>query len=170
VLQVALLVEALGVAFGIAGDADAEVVAGAGELDELVGVAEAALGLDERGLSGGRIAAQGEHVADAGVPEVVEDAADLVGGVADAGQVGHRADLELVLDAGDEIDGLLAGGAAGAVRDADVGRLEGVQFADGGIELGPAGLVPGGEELEGDCGEAEVEEAVDAHRNRVYVV
>src|SRR5688572_28351183 len=75
VLQVARAVQALRVTFGIAGYTDAEaVVARLDELDELVGIREAALGRDEIRLPCLRVAAQREDVADALVPQLVEDA------------------------------------------------------------------------------------------------
>src|SRR5438552_4178386 len=100
-------VEALGVAFGVAGYAYAEILGGllgADVRDQAVGVAEAALGGDEVGLTGLGIAAESQDIVDAGVPEIVENFAEFVGGVAYAGEMGHGADFELVLDAGDEIE------------------------------------------------------------------
>jgi hypothetical protein len=42
-------------------------------------------------LAGGRVAAEGQDVLHAFLPQLVEDAPDFVGGMADAGEVGHRA-------------------------------------------------------------------------------
>ena len=85
-------------AFGIAGDADAEVVAAADVGDEGIGVGEAALGGDEGALPGGRVATKGKHVSNPAFPQVVEDRPDLLGGVADAGEMRHRSDLQLILN------------------------------------------------------------------------
>ena len=138
----------------------------ADERDQLVGVGEAAFGRDEAALPGRRVAAQGEDVADAAVPQVVEDAADLVGGVADAGQVGHRADADLVLDLLDQLDGLLPRAPAGAVGDGDVARLERAQVLDRLVELREARLVLRREELERDGGLALAQDLVDPHARR----
>jgi enterochelin esterase-like enzyme len=148
VFEISRHVEALRVAFGIARDADAELVASADEFDQLVGIREAAFGGDEIGLARLRVAAEGQDVADAGVPQFVHDPAQFLGGVADAGEVGHRADLQLVLDALDQIDGLLAGAPAGAIGDGDVAGVQRVQFADRPVELREPLLVLGREKLE----------------------
>ena len=67
-------------------------VAAADEADEVGGVAEAAR-RRARSVScpAGRIAAQRHDVLDAAVDQTVDDAADLLAGRADAGEVGHRA-------------------------------------------------------------------------------
>src|SRR5688572_18916503 len=62
VLQVARAVEALGMAFGITGDADAEVVARLHERGNFIPVLESSLSLDEAALPRRRVAAQGEDV------------------------------------------------------------------------------------------------------------
>ena len=100
----------------------------AGELDQLAGVGEPALGrgpLRPRALL--RVAAQREHVGDAGLGERVEDRLELLAGVADAGQVAHRHHRGLARDPPGDVDGRVAGAAAGAVRHGDEGRLVGLQ-------------------------------------------
>ncbi len=80
-------------ALGIAGDADAEIVAGADEFHQIAGVAEAAFGGDELPWpAAGRIAAKGQDIADSGFPQIVQNAADFSGGMADAGEMRHRQD------------------------------------------------------------------------------
>ena len=91
---------------GVAGDADREVVVVADQLDQLARVLEAALGRGPLGLARRRVAAQGEHVLDAGVAHDVERLAQLVDRRADAGEVGHRLEAVLGLDRGHEVDRL----------------------------------------------------------------
>ena len=54
------------------------------------------------------IAAQREHVVDAGVAQPVENHAQLVDGRVDAGQMRHRLDVELAADARDQLHGARA--------------------------------------------------------------
>ena len=116
------------VGLGEAGGADGEGIVGLDQLDQLARVLEAAVGLDPVLLAGRRIAAQRKHVVDArGVisSSVARSSGD---GGADAGEVGHRLQAVLVLDALDDLDGLCAGGAAGAVGDRDERGLERAQL------------------------------------------
>ncbi len=55
--------------------------------------------------------------------------------VVDGGEVGHRRQRGAVGDALDDVDGAVAGGAAGAVGDRDEGRLQRLQFPDHPPEL-----------------------------------
>ena len=107
VLEVTRAVQALRVPLGEAGDGGEEVVATSDVLDHFARVLETALALFPRSTRR-RIAAKGEHVVHVDVPELVEDLADLVGGVADAGQVGHDVELRLLTDAGAQVERLLA--------------------------------------------------------------
>ena len=103
--------------------ADREVVVGADQLDQLARVAQAAVGRHPllRVHAGGRVAAQREHVLDPGVAHAVQRRAQLVDGRADAGEVRHRLQAVVGLDARDDVDRLaaLGGRAAGAVGDRD---------------------------------------------------
>ena len=94
-------------------------VVGADELDQLARVLEAALGLRPLLLALRRVAAQGEHVVEAEAAHLVERGAQLVDRRADAGEVRHRLEADLVADARDDLERLAAGRAAGAVGDAD---------------------------------------------------
>ena len=98
--------------------------------------------------------------------EAVEDGGDLVAVVADAGEVRHRLDAVLALDAGDDVDGLLARAAAGAVGDRDEARRQLAQPVDGAQQRLLAGVGLGREELEREHRLALVEQVADAH-NRV---
>ena len=95
-----------------------------------------------------RVAAQGEDVADPGRGVRREDRGQLVAGVADAGEVGHRGHRGLARDPAGHPDGRVAGAAAGAVGDRDERRAVRLQGADRAPELLLAGLVLGREELE----------------------
>ena len=73
-----------------------------------MGVLQAALGLRPAVLALRRVAAQREDVLDAGVAHLVERAAQLVDRGADAGEVRHRLQAVLALDARDDVDRLVA--------------------------------------------------------------
>ena len=133
--------------------------------DELARVLQAALGLRPVLLAVRRIAAQREHVVDAGRAHLVERRAQLGHGGADAGEVRHRLQAELVLDALDDLDRLLAGRAARAVGDRHERRLERLQLARARAYrfCSPASRLRR-EELEGeDRLGAGGEDLVDAH-------
>jgi hypothetical protein len=70
---------------------------------------ESAFGGDELALlPRRRIAAQGQDIAIPAAQSSSRISADLRGGVADAGEVGHGQDAQLALDAFDERDGASA--------------------------------------------------------------
>src|SRR5207248_6890787 len=110
-----------------------------------------------------RIATQRQHIADAAIPEIVEDAPDFVGGVSDAGEMRHRADLLFALDALDELDGLLARAPARPVRHRNIARLDRVQLGDGLVKLSEAGVGLGREILKRNSRPAGTQDLVDAH-------
>src|SRR6266704_824324 len=102
------------VTFGKTGDADAEIVLFSNEPDQLAGKFEAS----GRGLelaAAGRVAAQGQDIADAQRANLAEEFADLLAGGIDASQVGHAGQAVLPLDAVDDPQRLVAGAASGAV-------------------------------------------------------
>jgi len=76
--------------------------------------------------------------------------------VPDAGEVGHRADFQLVLDARNQIDCFLAGRAARAVSDRDIAGFERMQVVDGAVQGREAFFGFGREEFEGDGWQAAV--------------
>jgi hypothetical protein len=116
VLQVALRVALLRVVLGIGGDLDVPVAPFllADEGDQLAGVAELARG---RGAAR-QVAAQGDQAADLLLPVGAEDLGDAFAGRADAGDV-RRGGMAEGGDVGDGGERLVAGGAAGAVGDAE---------------------------------------------------
>ena len=115
--EVGVEVGGLGVDLGEAGAADREVPARGDELGQLGGAAQAALGLDEVLFAPRRVAAQGEDVLDPGRGDPVERLREALPGLADAAQVRHRLEADLVLERLGDLDRALAGGAAGAVGD-----------------------------------------------------
>ncbi len=158
-------IAAFDVLFGVGGAADADMVAMsfADEGDEFIGVGKAALDGGEGGRAAGRVAAEGEDVVDAGGGDAVEDGGHFVAIGADAGEVGHGFDADFLADAGDDIDGLLADGAAGPPGDGDEGGLEFGEFGDGAFELGDGLVGTGREEFEGDGRWSRGETVPDQH-------
>ena len=113
-----------------AGAAEREVPAAAvDEADQLGGVAEPALGLDEVALAARRVAAQREDVLDPRRLDLVERRRQPLGRLADAAEVGHRLVAELVLQPPRDLHRAVAGRAAGAVGDGDEVGLQVAQLA-----------------------------------------
>ncbi len=106
--------------------------------------------LPGRARTAGRVAAQRQHVADAGVAELAQDRGQLVAGVPDAGQVGHREQRGLLRDPPGDRDRAVAGGAAGAVGHRHERRPQRLELADRAPEHRLAVVVLGREELEGE--------------------
>ena len=164
----------LGVDLGVAGGADAEPrcgLAAADERGELGRAPESAGGRREVGLAPRGIAAQREDVLDPRIGEPVEDGVEAVGRLADDAQVGHRLDPVVALDPRRDLDGPLAGRAAGAVGDRDEARLEPVQVLDALEQRRDALVGLRREELEGEARLAAVggrfDQLGDSHaRNR----
>jgi len=162
--EVVEFVEAVGgggVAFGKAGDTDAEA-AGVGvefafveladEADEIGGVLEGVVGFVVGGEVARGVAAEGEDVGDAGGGVFGKDVFDVGGLVADAGEVWDGVEGGGGLDAGDEVVGEFAGGAAGAVGNGDEGGLEGFEGGDVLKEGLGLGFGLRGKELKGEGG------------------
>src|SRR6185369_13906678 len=110
---------------------------------------------------------QRQYVADAAVPQFVEDAADLVGRVPDAGEVRHRADADLVLDLPDQVHRLLPRAPAGAVGHRDVAGVVWLELLDRLVELREPLLVLRREELEAHRRSAESQDLIDTHGVRL---
>src|SRR5439155_9009691 len=153
--------------FRIRGRADAEVELAAHEADELGRVREPALRLREVVLAFGRIAAQGHQVLDAIGAQPVTDPGDLIGVVADAGEVRRDLDPQAMLQLGDELDRPLARAAARAVGHGDEIGAQRLKLVDG-LEQVARGLVcPGREELEREHRTTELERLRHAHPSTV---
>ena len=149
VLQVALRIALLRVVLGIGRDLDVPVAPFllADEGDQLAGVAELARG---RGAAR-QVAAQGDQAADLLLPVGAEDLGDAFAGRADAGEM-RRGGMAERGDVGDGGERLVAGGAAGAVGDAE--------------ELGPRGGELGHHRLQLLAADRRVRrEELEAHRN-----
>ena len=114
VLEVALEAHGLGVALGVTGGGDAEVVVGMDVANEVGGVAEAPLSSHEVLLAAGRVAAKGDDVLDARFFEALQDAVELIDGLADAGEVGHDLHARRLLGFDGNLLGEMTGGPARA--------------------------------------------------------
>src|SRR5690606_11570563 len=82
---------------------------------------------------------------------------------ADAGQVRHGLDLELVLDARHQFDRAVAGAPAGAVGDGDERGLQWLQPLDRLEQAGDSFIRLRREELEGEAGIYALEDSADLH-------
>ena len=109
-----------------------------------------------------RIAAQRQHVLDAGRRDLVEDLAQAVD-ESPTGQVRHRLHTQVLLDPFRHLDRALARGAGGPVGDRDVVGVVLLQLAQRSLE-GPLALVGlGREELEREAWRRRGENLVDSH-------
>lgn len=138
-----------GMSFGEAGHSDGDV----GEMfseerNQIGGVEKTVRGWLPFGLTFGRIAAEGEDVAESGLMVALDDAADFVLGRADAGEVGDDGEVGLFLDADDELMGAVASGTSGSVGDGNVGGLKRHEILDILEEEIPIGIGFGRKELE----------------------
>ena len=163
VAQVARAIRGVEVHLGEARGAHAEVEALADQPDQLHRVGEPARVRLPRGLAARRVAAEGEHVLDAGGLDLLEELHEALARLADARQVRHRLDAEVALDRLRDLDGAVAGGAAGAVGHRDVVGL--VVLQD--LERVPERLLPlvglRREELERKDGPLPVKQVCDPH-------
>ena len=151
--DVSLEAAALDVAFRRASDRDGELVTElfADELDQLGGIVQVAVGA---GPAEGQVAAQGEHVVDAVIQIGLQLFLDVFLGVADAGEVGNRGALAILLDLVQNFQILADVGAAGAVSTGNIVRLKGVEFVQNSVlaaQLFHAHVRLGRENLEGEC-------------------
>ncbi len=153
----------LPVTLGERRDAHAERAEGADQSDQLAGVGEPALGRGpRRARTTGRVAAEHQHVADAGRRVGADHRAELLLRVPHAGQVCHRHHRRLTGDPLGDLDGAVPGRAAGAVRHRDERRPQRLQLAQRPPQRDRSGLVLGREELEGEgpsAGGDEVDQA-----------
>ncbi len=149
---------------GVARAADAEVVPAGDQLDQLAAIREAACCGRESLGAVGRISAQREDVVDPGATQALEDLVQIVDGSVDAGQVGHRLDVELTPDPGDQVDRARAHRPSGAIGDRHEGRLELAQVGDRLEELRHALVGLRREELKREHGlPASFQDRVEAH-------
>ena len=115
------------------------------------------------GLAPRRVTAQGEHVVDTRVADLAEDLDQALGRLADAGEVSHRLDLEVLLDPLRDLDRALASRAGGAVSHGDVVRVVGPEHFERVLQHAAAVVGLRREELEGEAGLAGRDDLVDAH-------
>ena len=169
--EVARQVARLGMSLRIGGGSHAEappLLLRPDEGHQIAGVREPAGMRREGPLAAGRIAAQQEHVLDARLGHLVEDARHVVSGRPGAGDVCHRLDLGVELETLDEVDGPGPLRASGPVGHRDEGGPQRPERLHGQEEL-PLPLVGAGrEELEGEDRLAalacEPEDVRDLHR------
>ena len=117
------------------------------------------------GLAPRRVATQRQHVLDPGVGEAVEDHAQLVAGRADAAQMRHRLDAELLLDPFGELERQAARRAGRSVRHRHEIGLELAQRPERLAQVALALVGLGREELEREdrlLGRGE--DLIDPHR------
>ena len=115
----------------------------------------------------GAVAAQREHVFEAGAVDVAQDLLQALRRLGDAAQVGHRLDPELALDRARDLHRSLARGAARPIGDRDEARVQRSQDADRLVQ----GLLSlrgrRREELERETGSRRGDDLVDAHGRRM---
>ena len=138
-------------ALGGAGHGDGELVAEllAHELHQLGGVVQVAAGA---GPAEGQVAPEGQHVVDAVIQVGLELLLDALTGIADAGEVGDRGALAVLLDLVQHFQVLAHVGAAGAIGAGNVIRVQCVQLlqdAARAAQLLHARVGLGGEHFEG---------------------
>ena len=140
-------------ALGGACDCDGKLVAEllADELDKLSRVVQIAV---RAGPAEGQIAAQGKHVVDAVVKVRLQLFLDVFLGVADAGEVGDRRALAVLLDLVQNLQVFADVGAAGAVGTGNIVGLKGIELVQNSVlaaQLFHAHVRLGRENLEGEC-------------------
>ncbi len=133
--EVPLRAARVDVGLGEARRADRERVVGRDQLDELARVLEAALGLRPELLPRRRVPAQREHVVDPRSVHLIERRAQFRDGRANAREMRHRLEPVLLADALDDLDRLLARGAARAVGDRHERRLERLQLGKRRVQV-----------------------------------
>ena len=139
----------------------------ANEAHQLGGIPESVGRPWKAALALRRIAAQRQDVFDAALAQAVENRGDLVAAVADAGQVRHRFDAVLPLDASDEVDGLVTRAAARSVGDRDEARIERAQLLDRAQQRAFPLFGLRREELEGEYRSIGGEKVADQHERFV---
>ena len=149
---------------GVACGTETEAVALADEGDQFVGVAKSARDRLEAVGASGRITPQRQDVLDPVGLERVEHARDVLARRSHTGDVGHRFDARVALDALDQLDGLVAGGSAGAVCHRYVAGAERPEGVDRLEEPGEPLLFLGRKELEGNRRRSGREHVADLHR------
>lgn len=116
---------------GEGGHTDAEVAEGRHEANQ-VGRAVQPLSMrhPRSARSAGRIAAHGEDVPDARIGVRPHDPADVLTGLAHAGEMSHGAQSRLLRDLAGHVDGAVPGRAIGAIGHRDEVRGQPLELAD----------------------------------------
>ncbi len=92
------------------------------------------MGFEALANAAGRITAQGQNMADAGVPVIAHDGVHLLLGGADAGEVGYGLEAGFFADFLEGQQGAVAGGAASAIGDRYEFWIDRFQPLEGGPE------------------------------------
>ena len=164
--QIGFEVGGFGMFFGIAGATETEffremLAQVADQINGVLEIGEPALG--RFGQIGGPVAAQGEDVFDAVCGEVLEDVVDVVQPLPDAGEMGHRFELELLLDFERDLQRAGAGAAGGAVGARGEGWTQLVQARERIEEIGHRLVGLRRKELERDRRPRGLEDVADFH-------
>ena len=164
--EIGVEVGRLGMFLGITGASEAEFFREmfaevTDEVDGVLEIGEPAFGWV--GQVGGSVAAQGEDVFDAVGGEVFEDAVDVVQRLADAGEMGHRLELELFLDLERDLQRAGAGAATSAIGARGKGWAQLVQARERVEEIGHRLVGLRGKELERDRRPRGLEDVADFH-------
>ena len=134
-LHIARAIEALRMTFGITGDADRKIMTPAREFHQISCVGKAALGGGELRLTDRWIAAQCKDILHTRVPQAIKNFTQLRRGMPHAGEMGHRANADLFLDAFDQIDGLLPSAAASTISHRYIAGRQRFELIDRLIQL-----------------------------------
>lgn len=133
----------------------------ADQVDGVLEIGEPAFG--GFGQVGGSVAAQGKDVFDAVGGEILEDAVDVLQGLADAGEMGHGFEMELFLDLERHLQRPGAGAAAGAVGARGEGGAQLVEAGERVEQIGHRLVGLGRKELERDRWPRGLEDVGDFH-------
>jgi uroporphyrinogen decarboxylase len=168
VREIACAVGTLEVAFRICGRADTEIrPLATDESHELGRVVEGARAVRLR--SGLSVTPDRQHVLDPRRSDAPDDARELLLGMPDAAEVGHRIDARLRLDEGSDLEGSQPAAPARTVGHRHETRLKIGQLADGAQERGDPLLRFGREELEGEARLRASQALGDAHPQSLII-
>jgi hypothetical protein len=132
--QIAGSVQTLRMPLRIACDSDTEIVPGTDVRYQITRVAEAPFRRFESAASLG-IAPKRENVPDTGIPELVQDLADLVAGVPGTGEVRQSAYTDLVLNPSGKIDSQLTLRATCPIGNGNIRRMQRAKTVYRAVEL-----------------------------------
>ena len=133
-------------------------------LNELYGVGIFVIGWVVVVIVHRMIAAEGQHVADAGRRVSAEYRFDLLGGLLHAGQMRDRIDLTALLQLHHQIVRSLSGGSTSTVGDGNERRLQRCEVIHSLSQSFQCRIASGWEELETERGSISLDDVLDMHR------